>query len=140
MKKYTLTGYKDFCKNAFVMPPAENFEEWINSHSICITANGCEMELDYSPDVIEEFEYALQELYKIYFAKRLKYLPDSVDYEELKANLDEWSLQHIEKKIAEYEEADKDEYNEKYPDFPNAVAWWEGCIDTEDLIDYYKNL
>ena len=141
MNKYVLSEYKEFCKEAFVIPPADNFEEWIKNHKIHIIVDDCELELEYGPNVIQELEYSLQELYKIYFSMKFKYLSDSDDYKELKVNLDEWSLQHIDRKITEYEEMDADKYDEIYSDFrPHAVAWWTGCIDTESLIDYYKTL
>lgn len=64
-KKYTLKNWKEFCKDALVMPPLEDdeqLEEWFDTHKIHITANNCVMELEYDADAVNEIEFALQEI------------------------------------------------------------------------------
>ena len=67
-KKYTLKEWKEFCDKALICPPfdfddEENWQKWIDEHKIQIIANGCEMELDYDADAINEIEFGLREIY-----------------------------------------------------------------------------
>ncbi|MEE1301187.1 MAG: hypothetical protein UHD64_00265 [Bacteroidales bacterium] len=65
-KKYTLKNYKEFCEKALICPPfedEENWQKWIDEHKIQIIANGCEIELDYDADVINEIEFSLREIH-----------------------------------------------------------------------------
>ena len=65
-KKYTLKNYKEFCEKALICPPfedEENWQKWIDEHKIQIIANGCEIELDYDADAINEIEFSLREIH-----------------------------------------------------------------------------
>ena len=67
MKKYTLKEWKEFCKDALIMPPFEDdeqIEEWFNTHKIHISANDCVIELEYDADVVNEIEFSLKEIYE----------------------------------------------------------------------------
>ncbi len=71
MKKYELKDYKEFCREALVCPPFEEFEggsidenEWWDEHKIQIVANNCVMELDYDADAVNEIEFALREIHE----------------------------------------------------------------------------
>lgn len=67
MKKYALENYKEFCEKALVCPPfedEENWQKWIDEHKIQIIANGCEIELDYDADAINEIEFSLREIHQ----------------------------------------------------------------------------
>lgn len=67
VKKYTLKNWKEFCENALVCPPFEDEEswnQWNNENKIHITANGCDMELDYDADTNNELEFALREIHR----------------------------------------------------------------------------
>lgn len=66
-KKYTLENYKEFCKDALIMPPFEDdeqLEEWFDTHKVHIIANGCDMELEYDADAVNELEFSLGEIYE----------------------------------------------------------------------------
>lgn len=66
MKKYTLKDWQAFCDEALVCPPfedEENWQKWIDEHKIQIIANGCEIELDYDADAINEIEFSLREIH-----------------------------------------------------------------------------
>ena len=66
MKKYTLKEWEAFCNDALIVPPFEDDEqidEWFNTHKIHIIANGCEMELNYDADAVNEIEFSLREIY-----------------------------------------------------------------------------
>ena len=66
-KKYTLESYEAFCKDALVMPPFEDdekIEKWFDTHKIHIIANGCDMELEYDADAVNELEFSLGEIYE----------------------------------------------------------------------------
>ena len=66
-KKYTLENYEEFCKEALIMPPFEDdeqLEEWFKNHKVHIIANGCDMELEYDADTINEIEFSLREIHK----------------------------------------------------------------------------
>ena len=66
-KRYTLKEWKEFCKDALVMPPFEDdeqLEKWFDTHKIHIAANNCVMELDYDADAVNEIEFALQEIHE----------------------------------------------------------------------------
>lgn len=67
MKKYTLKEWKEFCKDALIMPPFEDdeqIEKWFDAHKIHIIANGCDMELEYDADAVNEIEFSLREIYE----------------------------------------------------------------------------
>lgn len=67
MKKYTLKEWKEFCKDALIMPPFEDdeqIEKWFDAHKIHIIANGCDMELEYDADAVNELEFSLGEIYE----------------------------------------------------------------------------
>ena len=67
MKKYTLKEWKEFCKDALIMPPFEDdeqVEKWFDAHKIHIIANGCDMELEYDADAVNEIEFSLREIYE----------------------------------------------------------------------------
>lgn len=67
VKKYTLENYQEFCEDALLCPPfedEENWQKWIDEHKIQIIANGCEMELDYDADVVNEIEFSLREIHQ----------------------------------------------------------------------------
>ena len=65
-KKYTLKDWKKFCDEALIIPPfedEENWQKWIDEHKIQIIVNGCEIELDYNADTINEIEFSLREIH-----------------------------------------------------------------------------
>lgn len=67
MKKYTLKEWKEFCKDALIMPPFEDdeqIEKWFDTHKIHIIANDCDMELEYDADAVNEIEFSLGEIYE----------------------------------------------------------------------------
>lgn len=71
MKKYTLENYKEFCKNALVAPPIEEFEDgsideeqWYKDHNIHITVSNHDIEVGYFADNVNEIEFALEEMYE----------------------------------------------------------------------------
>ena len=67
LKKYTLENYEEFCKDALIMPPFEDdeqIEKWFDTHKIHIIANGCDMELEYDADAVNEVEYSLREIHR----------------------------------------------------------------------------
>lgn len=70
-KKYTLDNYKEFCENALVVPPMEEFEDgtideaqWSRDHMIRIMVGEHAIELEYFADNVNEIEWALREMYK----------------------------------------------------------------------------
>ena len=72
MKKYTIKDFKEFCDNALVVPPMEEFDdgiidevEWYESHKIHIVIDNHDIELDYTADSVTEIGGALQEIYKM---------------------------------------------------------------------------
>lgn len=68
LKKYTLENYEEFCKDALIMPPFEDdeqLEEWFENHKVHIIVNGCDMELEYDADAVNEIEYSLREMYEV---------------------------------------------------------------------------
>ena len=67
LKKYTLENYKEFCKDALIMPPFEDddqLEEWFDTHKVHIIANDCDMELEYDADTINEIDFSLREIHE----------------------------------------------------------------------------
>ena len=67
LKKYTLENYEKFCKDALIMPPFEDdeqIEEWFDTHKIHIIANGCDIELEYDADAVNEIEFSLKEIHE----------------------------------------------------------------------------
>lgn len=72
MKKYTIENCKEFCDNALVIPPLEEFEDgsideatWYKEHTIHITVGNHDIELDYNADNVSEIEFVLREMYEI---------------------------------------------------------------------------
>jgi hypothetical protein len=72
MKKYTIENCEEFCKNALVMPPLDEFydgsineKEWYQNHKIRITVDNHEIELDYNADNVTELDGALKEIYEM---------------------------------------------------------------------------
>lgn len=66
-KKYTLKEWKEFCKDALILPPfddQDNLNEWFENHKAHIIVNGCDMELEYYADTVEGIEFFLKELYE----------------------------------------------------------------------------
>ena len=70
-KKYTLNNYEEFCKNALLPPPIEEFEDgsldedkWYKEHNIHIVVGNHDIELWYGADNVNEIEYALREMYE----------------------------------------------------------------------------
>lgn len=72
MKKYTIDQYKEFCNEALVLPPLDDFydgnideQEWYKNHKIHITVDNHDMELEYYADNVTEIYRALEEMYEI---------------------------------------------------------------------------
>lgn len=70
-KRYTLDSYEEFCKNALLPPPIEEFEDgsidedkWYKEHNIHIITGNHDIELWYGADNVNEIEYALREMYE----------------------------------------------------------------------------
>lgn len=70
-KKYTIDQYEEFCKNALMPPPIEEFEngtidedKWYKEHNIHIVVGNHDIELWYGADNVNEIEYALREMYE----------------------------------------------------------------------------
>ena len=71
MKKYELKDYKEFCKEALVCPPFDEFDndeidedEWYKRHYIKITCDNHEINIGYGADEVNEIEFALREIYE----------------------------------------------------------------------------
>lgn len=71
MKKYELKDYKEFCRDALVCPPIDEFEggtidedEWYKRHDIKITCDNHEINIGYGADEVNEIEFALREIYE----------------------------------------------------------------------------
>ena len=71
MKRYKLEDYKEFCREALVCPPFEEFEEgtideekWWRRHYIRIICDNHEINIGYGADEANEIEYALREIYE----------------------------------------------------------------------------
>lgn len=71
MNKYTLKDYKEFCREALVIPPLDEFEdgtideeEWYEKHNIKITTGNHEINIGYGADEINEIEFSLREIYE----------------------------------------------------------------------------
>lgn len=72
MKKYTIENCEEFCKNALVAPPIEEFEDgsidegkWYDTHQIHITVGNHSIALDYNADNVNEIDMALKEMYEV---------------------------------------------------------------------------
>ena len=72
MKKYTINQYKEFCNDALVLPPLDEFEdgsvdetEWYETHKIHIVVDNHDIELNYYADNVSEIYGALKEMYEI---------------------------------------------------------------------------
>ena len=71
-KKYTIDNYEEFCRNALLAPPIEEFEDgsinedkWYKEHNIHIVTGNHDIELEYHADNVNEIEYALREMYEV---------------------------------------------------------------------------
>lgn len=71
MKKYELKDYKEFCREALVYPPLDEFdngtvdeEEWYKQHYIKITCNNHEINVGYGADEVNEIKFSLREIYE----------------------------------------------------------------------------
>lgn len=71
MKKYELKDYKEFCREALVCPPIEEFDEgtidedeWYKKHYIKISTGDHEINIGYGADEVNEIEFALREIYE----------------------------------------------------------------------------
>ena len=71
-KKYTIDQYDEFCNNALVMPPLDEFAEgsideaeWYKTHKIHITVGNHDMELDYHADNVTEIDSAIKVMYEM---------------------------------------------------------------------------
>lgn len=69
IKKYTLKNWEEFCKEAFICPPfgddePHDWDQWFCQHKIHIISNGCDIELDYDADTINELEFSLREIHE----------------------------------------------------------------------------
>lgn len=71
MKKYELKDYKEFCREALVCPPLDEFDEgtidedeWYKNHYIRIICNNHEINIGYGADEVNEIEFALREIYE----------------------------------------------------------------------------
>ena len=74
MKKFTLANWKEFCKEALILPPFDledgaKLQEWFDTHKIHIIANDCEIEIEYYADAVEEVEYCIQEIYEAIYGE-----------------------------------------------------------------------
>lgn len=101
-KKYTLENYKEFCEDALIMPPFEDddrLEKWFDTHKVHIITNGCDMELEYDADTINEIEFSLKEIYEAILGdgtpttgntitKRVATMRDLVQYYLLDSSMD----------------------------------------------------
>ena len=71
MKRYELKDYKEFCREALVCPPIDEFEEgtideeeWYEQHYIKISTGNHEINIGYGADEVNEIEYALREIHE----------------------------------------------------------------------------
>jgi hypothetical protein len=71
MKKYELKDYKEFCREALVCPPFEEFDngtfcedDWYEDHYIKISTGNHEINIGYGADEVNEIEFALREIYE----------------------------------------------------------------------------
>lgn len=72
MNRYTINECNEFCDNALVMPPIEDFEsgkinevEWYKNHMIHITVGNHDIALEYNADNVTEIDSALKEMYEM---------------------------------------------------------------------------
>ena len=75
--------------------------------------------------------------------KHYNHISQCRDGNMLLTALDEEQLDFIEESIEEYEnltDAGSDAYVEKYDGYPVPVQWYEGCLDTPDLIEFMTTL
>lgn len=71
MKEYKLEDYKEFCREALVCPPIDEFEngticedDWYEEHYIKISTGNHEINIGYGADEVNEIEFALREIYE----------------------------------------------------------------------------
>ena len=71
MKKYELRDYKEFCREALIVPPLDEFDdgtinevEWYKKHDIKIITGDHEINIGYGADEVNEIEFALREIYE----------------------------------------------------------------------------
>lgn len=72
--------------------------------------------------------------------KHYEHISECRDGKILLSTLDEEQLDYIEESIEEYETMTPKKYSEKYEDYPTVVQWYEGCLDTPDLIEFMTTL
>lgn len=66
-----------------------------------------------------------------------KYLKECRDWEILKDNLSEKTLDYFEEELSYYLNSDA-ELDEDYS-APDIVRWWEGLCDTKEIIEDWKD-
>ena len=71
IKRYALKDYKEFCREALVCPPIDEFEEgtideeeWYRQHYIKISTGNHEINIGYGADEVNEIEFALREIHE----------------------------------------------------------------------------
>lgn len=138
LKKYTLENYEEFCKDALIMPPFEDdeqIEKWFDTHKIHIVANGCDMELEYDADVVNEIEFNLKEIHQAILGdgtpttgntitKRAATMKDLVQYYLLDVSM-------------EYSDKEFPKYVKNIFDV-NWIEFYESIVDNE-AYDEYKD-
>ena len=140
-KKYTLENYEKFCKDALIMPPFEEdwqLEEWFDTHKVHIIINGCDMELEYDADTINEIEFSLREIHEAILGdgtattrntitKRVATMRDLVQYYLL-----DNSMEYSDKEFPKYV---KNIFNVNWIKFYESIAENEKYDEYEDWID-----
>ena len=136
LKKYTLENYKEFCEDALIMPPFEDddqLEKWFDTHKVHIIANGCDMELEYDADTINEIEFSLKEIYEAILGdgtpttgntitKRVATMKDLVQYYLLDSSM-------------EYSDKEFPKYVKNIFDV-NWIKFYESIIENERYDEY----
>ena len=142
-KKYTLKDWKAFCDEALVMPPFEDddqIEEWFKTHKIHITANNCEMELEYDADAVNEIEFSLREIHNAILGDGTATTGNTVGSEYRSAEDEECYGYDLEEMISDcedvkcYLEEDDEDFNEReindilacFYDLMDAMRVWVG--------------
>lgn len=141
LKKYTLENYEEFCKDALIMPPFEDDEqlnEWFDTHKVHIIANGCDMELEYDADTVNEIEFSLREIHQAILGdgtpttgntitKRAATMKDLVQY---------WffdnSMAYSDKELPKYV---KNIFNVDWLKFYESIVEYESYDEYQDWID-----
>lgn len=140
-KKYTLNNYEEFCKDALIMPPFEDdeqIEEWFDTHKIHIIANGCDMELEYDADTINEIEFSLKEIHRAILGdgtpttgntitKRVATMKDLVQYYLLDS-----SMEYSDKEFSKYV---KNIFDVNWVEFYESIVKNESYDEYKEWID-----